>query len=102
MIFDGRPIDEISDDEIDKLVSEHYFERQHVELKVTVNYLDDDEKLELLRDIASLANGGGGYLVIGIREDGAAKWARGGALGRFGLLASGKRLLQLLRSHPYK
>lgn len=70
MIFEGRPVNEISDEEIDGLVKEHVGERQHLEFKVTVNHKDDSDKLELLRDISSLANGGGGYLFVGIRDDG--------------------------------
>ena len=70
MIFNGKTIHEIADDEIDALVQNHERERQHLEFKVTVEYRDDEKRLELLRDVASLANGGGGYLIIGIREDG--------------------------------
>ncbi|GAI53706.1 unnamed protein product, partial [marine sediment metagenome] len=76
MIFDGRPIDEIADEELDAIVQEHVKERQHLEFKITVNYHDDDEKLELLHDIASLANGGGGYLIVGIRDDGQGRAAK--------------------------
>lgn len=70
MIFDGKPIDDISDQEIDKLVAEHMSERQHLEFKVTLNHQDNPDRLELLRDIISFANAGGGYLIIGIRDDG--------------------------------
>ena len=56
MIFDGKPIDEISDEEIDELVSKHMSERQHLEFKVTLNHQDDSDRLELLRDIVSFAN----------------------------------------------
>ncbi|RLC63885.1 MAG: hypothetical protein DRI01_04390 [Chloroflexi bacterium] len=70
MIFDGKPVDEIADEELEAVVRDHITERQHLEFKTTVNYRDDDERLELLRDIASLANGGGGYLIIGVRDDG--------------------------------
>lgn len=73
MIFEGRPTSEITDHEIENLVTEHLRERQHVEFKVTVDLKDDEAKLEVLCDIASLANGGGGYLIIGIRDDGAGK-----------------------------
>jgi len=69
LIFDGKPIDDISDEEIDKLVNEHMSERQHLEFKVTLNQ-NEPAKHELLRDIVSLANAGGGYLIIGIRDDG--------------------------------
>jgi hypothetical protein len=70
MIFDGKPIDEITDEELDAIVQENIRERQHLEFKVTVNYRDDVGRLELLHDIGSLANGGGGYVIIGIRDDG--------------------------------
>ena len=70
MIFDGKPVDEITDEELDAIVQENIRERQHLEFKVTVNNRDDDDKLELLRDIGALANGGGGYFIIGIRDDG--------------------------------
>lgn len=70
MIFADKPIDDISDDEIDSLVRDHTAERQHLEFKATVNYQNDDDRLEVLRDIVSLANAGGGYVVIGVRDDG--------------------------------
>lgn len=73
MIFDHRNIDEISNDEFAKLVSEHYVERQHIEFKVTVNTRDEGERLEVLKDISSMANGGGGYIIIGVKEDGKGK-----------------------------
>lgn len=73
MIFDGKPLDEISDQEIDLIVKEHKAERQHLEFKVTINYKDDPDKIELLRDITSFANGAGGYIIIGIRDDGRGK-----------------------------
>ena len=70
MIFEGRPVDEISDEEIAQLVKAHVSERQHLEFKATLGYKDDDARMELLRDVVSMANGGGGYLVFGVRDDG--------------------------------
>ena len=70
MIFDGAPIEAITDDELRGLVREHTAERRHLEFKVTVNHKDDADRLETLLDIASIANGGGGYLLVGIRDDG--------------------------------
>jgi len=70
LIFDGKPIDDISDEEIDELVGEHMSERQYLEFKATLNHQDDSDRLELLRDVVSFANAGGGYLIIGIRDDG--------------------------------
>jgi hypothetical protein len=70
MIFDHKSVHEITDEEIDALVRNHLQERQHLEFKATVNLRSDDGKHELLKDVASMANGGGGYLIIGIRDDG--------------------------------
>ena len=70
MIFEGRPVDEISDEEIAQLVKAHVSERQHLEFKATFEYRDAATRMELLRDVVSMANGGGGYLVFGVRDDG--------------------------------
>lgn len=70
MIFEGRSLGEVSDDEIANLVDDHVSERQHLEFKATFSYRDDGARLELLRDIVSMANGGGGYLLFGVRDDG--------------------------------
>ncbi|NQV13807.1 ATP-binding protein [bacterium] len=73
MIFDGKSLINISDDEIESLVTDHVQEKQHIEFKLTINLKDDEDKLEVLRDITSLANSGGGYLIVGIRDDGSGK-----------------------------
>lgn len=70
MIFEGKSIFEITDEEISELVKEHISEKQHLEYKLTFNYKNDDKVAEFLRDVVSLANGGGGYIIIGIRDDG--------------------------------
>lgn len=70
MIFEGRPLRDITDQEIEALIKEHTAERQHLEFKATYKFKDHKEKKELLRDIVSLANGGGGYLIIGIKDNG--------------------------------
>jgi len=91
MIFDHKHIDEITDDEIKRIVDEHLGERQHLEFKVTVNHQDDKDRIELLKDIASLANGGGGYLIIGISDDG-----KGNAL-EFKLTGDSIKILKSIR-----
>ena len=68
MIFDGKSIHEISEDEIDAIVADGISERQHLEFKITIDHKGDGDRLETLKDIVSLANGGGGYLIIGIRD----------------------------------
>lgn len=70
MIFDGKILSEISDEEIVSLVKEHVKERQHIEYKLTIDHKDENKKLETLCDLASFANSGGGYIVVGIRDDG--------------------------------
>ena len=70
MIFQGRSVDAIRDEEFEQLVTDHAREGQHLEFKATFDHKSNDARLELLLDVASLANGGGGYLVIGIRDDG--------------------------------
>ncbi len=73
MIFDGKSLYDIKDEEINNLVQSHVTERQHLEFKVTINHKEDSERIELLRDIVSLANGGGGYIIVGIKDDGKGK-----------------------------
>lgn len=70
MIFEGRALDDISTDEIASLVEDHVSEQQHLEFKATFRHKDPAARVELLRDIVSMANGGGGYLVFGVRDDG--------------------------------
>ena len=76
MIFDGRLLEQIRDDEITHLVKAHVPEQQHLEFKRTFDHKDPDHPLKLLRVIASMANGGGGYLIIGIHDDGSGRAAK--------------------------
>lgn len=73
MIFEGKVLSEISNDEIVAVVDEHLSEDQNLEFKLTVNHKESVDRFETLRDIASLANAGGGYLIVGIRDDGKGK-----------------------------
>lgn len=70
MIFDYKSIGAITDDEIDAVVEKHIAERQHLEFKMTVESKKDDKKIEFLHDIISFANSDGGYIIVGIRDDG--------------------------------
>lgn len=70
MILEGKLLAEVTNEEIEILVTEHITERQHLEFKVAIEHKSDDDRFETLCDIASLANSGGGYLIIGIRDDG--------------------------------
>lgn len=68
MIFDGRPIAEIDDDEFAALVEDQQPEDQHLEFKALYHRDDDRSRLDLLKEIAALANGGGGYVIVGIED----------------------------------
>lgn len=95
MIFDGRPVDQIRDDEIVNLVRTHVSERQHVEFKASFEYKKNAAKMELLRDVVAMANGGGGYLIIGVRDDG---HGRAQAFAEPALMGSPDSMLRAIRS----
>lgn len=73
MIFEGRTLSLIANSEIESLVDHHIKERQHIEFKSTIDLKQECNKLEALRDITSFANSGGGYIIVGIRDDGKGK-----------------------------
>lgn len=92
MIFDGKVLSEITNEEIEQLVTDHIKENQNLEYKLTVNYKTPEERFETLCDIVSLANAGGGYLVIGIRDDG-----KGRAM-RFENIENAESMIKSIRS----
>lgn len=84
-MFDDRSIDDITDDEFHNVVSTGAREQQHLEFKATLRLSADikqadREKLEMLLDVSAMANGGGGHIVYGVKDDGNA-----GTGGYFGL-----------------
>ena len=95
MIFERRMLDQIRDDEIANLVETHVSERQHVEFKATFEYKKDAAKMELLRDVVAMANGGGGYLIIGVRDDG---HGRAQTFAEPALMANPDSVIQAIRS----
>jgi hypothetical protein len=50
-------------------------ESKYVEFKTEFDPSNDGEWLELLKDMVAIANGGGGVIVIGVRNDGSASGA---------------------------
>lgn len=92
MIFEGKILEQISDDEIISIINEHLSERQHVEYKVTINHRDDNDRFETLCDICSFANSGGGYLIVGIRDDG------NGRAQKFETVHDPERIVRSIRS----
>lgn len=69
MILGDRSLDDISLDDILLLVENRVPEGLFLEYKQSPYGGRPQDRREMLRDITALANSGGGYLVIGIRED---------------------------------
>lgn len=74
MLFDHKPVEQITEDEFRTIIGAK--EDEHTEFKGDYNKLfhSDDkvvkqEQYELLKDIASMANSGGGYIFIGVRTN---------------------------------
>jgi hypothetical protein len=68
--FGDKSLEDVSDAEIRALVSNNVAERQYLDFKAEFDHKLPDAKPKLLRHVASFANGGGGYLILGIRDDG--------------------------------
>ncbi|GEM_PF-603830 len=69
MIFSGRLLSDISLDDIRLLVENQVPEGPYLEYKESPYSGRPQDRREVLRDIAALANSEGGYLIIGIQED---------------------------------
>lgn len=80
MIVNGRSLNDISLDDIRFLVENRVPENPHLDYKESPYGRTQQDQREMLRDITGMANSGGGYLIIGIREDHA---SRAGALTPF-------------------
>jgi hypothetical protein len=66
-IFEEKQISEITADDVLGLRGRP--ENQSLEFKLHYGNLDQD-RIELARDVSALANADGGYIVIGVREEG--------------------------------
>ncbi|HEX3036671.1 MAG TPA: ATP-binding protein [Thermodesulfobacteriota bacterium] len=64
----NKSFESIGESDIRDLVSRVIAENQNLEYKLEFGSSDDDKK-EMARDISSIANAYGGYLIVGIRED---------------------------------
>lgn len=69
MIFHGRRLSDLQEQDIQVLVDDEVQERDSVEYKRDMYGNSDDDKREMLKDITSMANHRGGYIVIGIEAD---------------------------------
>ena len=68
-IFGGLRLSDVTEPHLLQLVKEQVQEGDTLEYKSAMYGQSDEEKREMLRDITSLANHHGGYLIIGISED---------------------------------
>ena len=69
MILRGRTASEIEREDLQRLLDAQLQERDTLEYKSAMYGNTDDDKREMLKDISSMANHRGGYLVIGMEED---------------------------------
>ena len=70
MIFSGRSLNDISLDDILLLIDNRVPEGLHLDYKEGPYGGRDRDRHEMLRDIVALVNTEGGYLILGVREDG--------------------------------
>lgn len=69
MIFRGKKLSDIEEQELQRLVDDQFQERDTVEYKRDIYGNSDEDKREMLKDITSMSNHRGGYIVIGIEAD---------------------------------
>jgi hypothetical protein len=69
VVFDNKGAEEVHPSEIEALVEKRAPERQCLDFKRQPWGTTSSEKSERLRDIVAMANGGGGYILVGIKED---------------------------------
>jgi hypothetical protein len=70
MILDGKPTAQITADDVRRLVAEHVREDQFVDFKRDPYPATDRGRQELAKDVSAFANAAGGYIIIGIAENG--------------------------------
>lgn len=70
MIFDGKPTSQITAADLQRLVTDHVREDQFVDFKRDPYLANERGRHELLKDITAFANAAGGYIVIGVAENG--------------------------------
>jgi hypothetical protein len=68
MVLGNRSIDELTEHDLQALVSNQVAESKSVEYKETLPGGSNNEKREFLADVTSFANAAGGHLIYGIRE----------------------------------
>jgi len=76
MRLDGRSLNDISLDDLQEIVDERVSEGPYLDFKRDAYSGREVDRREMLRDITAFANAGGGYLVLGIDEDGNGRASR--------------------------
>lgn len=69
MIFRGKRLSEITEQDLQRLIDDQVQERDIIEYKSRMYGNLDEDKREMLKDITSMANHRGGYVIIGTEED---------------------------------
>jgi len=69
MVFRGKRLSSLQEQDLQRLVDDQVQERDSIEYKMGMYGNSDDDKREMLKDITSMANHRGGYIVIGIEAD---------------------------------
>lgn len=70
MIFEGKPAEHITPDELQQVVTDRVSEDRHLDFKQEPYPSTKHGTRELVKDIVAFLNTDGGYLVLGIKEDG--------------------------------
>lgn len=69
MLLRGKPIDGVTEEDLKQLIVDEVCEQRTLDYKADLRFSSEHEKKELLKDMASFANAGGGHLIFGISED---------------------------------
>src|SRR4030065_2872408 len=69
MLFRSKKLTDLQEQDFQRLVTDQVQERDTVEYKRDMYGNSDADKREMLKDITSMANHRGGYLLIGINEN---------------------------------
>lgn len=66
----GRPIESITEKDLQRLIDDQVPEGKSIEYKLELNLEKGDDKKEFLHDVTSFANTAGGHLLFGVEPDG--------------------------------
>jgi len=70
MIFEGKPTRDIAAAELRKLVEDNVSEDRDLDFKREAYPQSDGGTRELTKDVTAFANADGGYIILGVEEDG--------------------------------